>query len=142
MRTLALTLCMILSISSVSHAAVAEGSSQLQPGVIGGGAGVAQPYYVNTARISAGLKIDGSTAYCNADVTAKNTNYKICVTMYLQRLESNSWKNVCSWMEFSSNGFKNMTHSYTLTKHGTYRTYAIFEVGGETLTYTSSSSTY
>ena len=141
LMALALVICLITSIPSVSYAATGAGSSiGLQPGVIGD-AGTAQPYYVNTSYISAGLRIEGSTAYVRANVTAKKA-CDISVTAKLQRKENGSWKTICSFVEYSSNGVKDMTHSYTLSKRGTYRTYAIFNVGGEVLTISSSSKTY
>ena len=139
LMALTLVICMLVSIPSVSYAA-AESGAVLQPGLIGG-SGTAQPNYVNASYISAGLRIEGNVAYVNADVTAKKT-CDISVTARLQRKENGSWKTICSYIEYSSNGMKNMTHAYTLTTRGTYRTYAIFNVGGEELTLASSSKTY
>ncbi len=115
--------------------------AELQLGETGGSEDLIRPCYRNTAHISAGLRIKGSTAWVNADVTAKKT-YHICVTMRLQRKVSGKWRNVRSWIRYSDNGVLDMTESYNLTKHSSYRTYAIFEVAGEKLTLSSSTYKY
>lgn len=130
-------MCLVFSITSVSQAA---GKATVQPQAIGG-SHMVQPYYVNAAVISAALKIEGNTAYCNAEVGAKKV-CRVTVTMRLQRKEGGSWFTVSSWVETSTNGVKNMTKSFTLTKRGTYRVYAKFDVAGEQLSYASPSKTY
>jgi len=129
-------MCLLLNLSTVSYAAEVAG---VQPTAIGGG--TAEPYYVNTANISAGLKITGNTAYCNADVTAKKVCF-INIVMRLQRKEGTSWHTVSSWVESANAGGKNMTKSFTLSTRGTYRVYAIFTVGGEEVFCSSVSKTY
>lgn len=141
LMALTLVVCLIACIPSVSYAATRGGSSiGMQPGMTGD-SGVAQPYFVNASYISAGLKIEGSTAYVKANVTAKR-KCDVSVTARLQRKVNGSWKTVCSFLQNSSTGVVNMTQSYPLSQRGTYRTYAIFNVAGEELTATSSSKTY
>lgn len=130
-------LCLLLNLSTVSYAA---GSAGVQPTAAGGG-GIAQPYYVNTANISAGLKITGNTAYCSADVAAKRVCF-INVVMRLQRKEGSSWHTVSSWVESTTAGVKVMGKYFTLSTRGTYRVYAIFTVGGEEVSCSSVSKTY
>lgn len=130
-------LCLLLNLSTVSYAA---GSAGVQPTATGGG-GIAQPYYVNTANISAGLIIEGNTAYCGADVAAKKVCF-INVVMRLQRKEGSSWHTVSSWVESANAGSKVLSKSFTLSTRGTYRVYAIFTVGGEEVSCSSVSKTY
>lgn len=130
-------LCLLLNLSMVSYAA---GPSEAQLTAVGGG-GAAEPYYVNAASITAGLKIDGSTAYAYTEVIAKKVCF-INVVMRLQRKEGSSWHTVSSWVESSTSGSKIMGKYFNLSTRGTYRVYAIFTVGGEELTCASSSKTY
>lgn len=129
-------MCLVLSMASVSQAA----GKSAPPKAIGG-SGTIQPHYVNTANISSDLKIEGSTAYCNAYVAAKRSCH-ITVTMRLQRKDGSSWFTVVSWVEAKDGIVKDMTKSFTLTKRGTYRVQANFDVAGEQLTYNSASKTY
>ncbi len=128
-------LCLLLNLSTVSYAA---GPAGVQPAAIGG---AAEPYYVNTANISAGLRISGNTAYCGADVAAKRVCF-INVVMRLQRKEGSSWHTVSSWVESSTSGLKVMSKTFTLSTRGTYRVYALFTVGGEEVSCSSVSKTY
>lgn len=130
-------LCLLLNLSTVSYAA---GPSDGQPTATGGG-GIAQPYYVNTSKISAGLRIEGNTAYCGADVVAKKVCF-INVVMRLQRKEGSSWHTVSSWVESSTSGMKVMSKTFTLSTRGTYRVYALFTVGGEEVSCASNTKTY
>lgn len=129
-------MCLLLNLSTVSFAAEVAGA---QPTAIGGG--TAEPYYVNTASMTAGLKIDGNTAYAYSEVFAKKVCF-INVVMRLQRKEGTSWHTVSSWVESSTSGSKVMGKYFTLSTRGTYRVYAIFNVGGEELTCASASKTY
>ncbi len=128
--------CLVVSTPITSYAA----GNMAQP-MAAGGSKTAQPYYENTTHLVSELKIDGNTAYCNAEVTAKKVCY-INVVMRLQRQEGSSWHTVASWVGSSTNGTKSMTKSFTLSTRGTYRVYAIFNVGGEELTYTSLTRKY
>lgn len=129
-------MCLVLSMASVSQAA----GKSAPPRAIGG-SGTIQPHYVNAALISSALKIDGSTAYCNSFASAKKV-CRITTTMRLQRKDGSSWSTVVSWVETSTTGVHDMTKSFTLTKRGTYRVQANFDVAGEQLTYNSASKTY
>lgn len=129
-------MCLLLNLSTVSYAAEVAG---VQPTAIGGG--TAEPYYVNTSKISAGLIIEGNTAYCGADVAAKKVCF-INVVMRLQRKEGTSWHTVSSWVESANAGSKVLSKSFTLSTRGTYRVYAIFTVGGEEVSCSSVSKTY
>lgn len=107
---------------------------------IGGGSTI-DPQYIKTATITADLDITGNSAYAYASAIAK----KVCtitVTMRLQRKEGNSWVTKVSWVGSSNTGDKTMGRDYTLTQRGTYRTYAIFNVDGEQLTYKSVTQVY
>ncbi len=129
-------MCLLLNLSTVSYAAEVAG---VQPTAIGGG--TAEPYYVNTAKISAGLIIEGNTAYCNSEVAAKKVCF-INVVMRLQRKEGTSWHTVSSWVESANAGGKIMNKTSSLSTRGTYRVYAIFTVGGEEVSCASASKTY
>ncbi len=129
-------MCLLLNLSTVSYAAEVAG---VQPTAIGGG--TAEPYYVNTAKISAGLIIEGNTAYCNSEVAAKKVCF-INVVMRLQRKEGTSWHTVSSWVESANAGGKIMNKTFSLSTRGTYRVYAIFTVGGEEVSCASASKTY
>lgn len=130
-------MCLLLNLSTVSYAAEVAGA---QPTAIGGG-GTAEPYYINTAKISAGLIIEGNTAYCYSDVVAKKVCF-INVVMRLQRKEGTSWHTVSSWVESANAGSKVLSKSFALSTRGTYRVYAIFTVGGEEVSCASASKTY
>ena len=132
--------CLVLSISTVSAAAANEDKA-VHTTAVRGVSGI-QPYYINTANLSAGLKITGSTAYCYTEVFAKKTCF-INVVMRLQRKEGSSWHTVSSWIESSANaGGKVVSKSFGLSTRGTYRVYAICTVGGEEVTCTSNTATY
>lgn len=132
--------CMVLSMSTVSNAAANENTAAHTNAV--GGVGGIQPYYVNTANISAGIRIEGSTAYCYTEVVAKKACF-ITAIMRLQRKEGGSWRTVCSWIESVENaGGKNLYKSHSLSTRGTYRVYAVCTVGGEEVTCGSNTATY
>ena len=132
--------CLVLSMSTFSNAATNEGTVAHANAV--GGTGGIQPYYVNTATLSSEIKIEGSTAYCITDVSAKKLCF-INIVMRLQRKEGSSWHTIVSWVGSSANaGSKVMSKSHTLSTRGTYRVYAICTVGGEEVTCTSNTATY
>lgn len=132
--------CLVLSMSTVSNAAASEGAMAHTNAV--GGTGGIQPYYENTANVSSGIKIEGNTAYCISEVSAKKLCF-INIVMRLQRKEGDSWHTIVSWVGSSANaGSKVMSKSHTLSTRGTYRTYAIFTVGGEEVTCGSNLATY
>lgn len=136
---LAVMCLLVSSMSTVSYAAGGEGTANAQATVNPGE--TAEPYYINTANITAGLKIEGNTAYCREEVTAK----KVCfvnVVMRLQKKNGSSWDTKVSWVSSSTSGYKDMTKTHTLTERGTYRVYLIATVGGEEVTCTSNSKTY
>ena len=128
-------MCLVLSMASVSQAA----GKSAPPKAIGG-SGTIQPHYVNAALISAALKKDGSTAKCNTSASSQRER-RNTTTMRLQRKDGSSWSTVVSWVETSTTGVHDMTKSFTLTKRGTYRVQANFDVAGEQLTYNSASKT-
>lgn len=100
-----------------------------------------QPFYENTINISAGLKINGSTASARASVTAKYV-CNVNIVMRLQRKVGSDWHTIVSWVAGSADGFKNLTKTHTLTTRGTYRVYALFDVDGEKLEYVGNTATY
>ncbi len=106
-----------------------------------GGVTEVQPRYINTANIGATLKIDGAIAYAFSTATAKRV-CRINTRMRLQRKNGSTWDTVCTWTATSSSGTLDVYKTFTLTKRGTYRVYALFDVAGEELTYTSDSKTY
>lgn len=135
-------MCLIISVSTVSYAAEGNAKTTAQARATGNSNGGIQPYYVNTLNIAAGLRIEGSTAYCLAEVFAKKPCF-INVTMRLQRLENGSWQTKSSWIESAANaGGKTLSKSFSLSSRGTYRVYVIATVGGEEVTCTSNTKTY
>ena len=129
-------ICLVLNISTVSYAAEKNDASNTNATESG-----VQPYYLNTSNIAAGLRIEGNTAYCLAEVIAK----KVCsvdVIMILQRKEGGSWVNKISWASSSKSGVNNMSNSYTLFERGSYRVKVYATVGGEKVTCTSATKTY
>lgn len=94
------------------------------------------PQYVNAATITADLVINGSNAHVYASALAKKV-CRVTVTMRLQYNDNGTWKTKVSWVGTGTNGAKTLAEDFTLTQRGQYRTYAIFDVGGENLTYTS-----
>ncbi|TGY96918.1 hypothetical protein E5329_07945 [Petralouisia muris] len=133
-------ICLVLSMSTVSNAAANE-DAVAHANAVGGVEGI-QPYYVNTANVSAGIRIEGSTAYCYTEVVAKKACF-INVIMRLQRKEGSSWHTVSSWIESAANaGGKSLYKSFSLSTKGTYRVYAICTVGGEEVTCASNTTTY
>ena len=100
-----------------------------------------QPRYVNTSSINADLVISGSTAHCYANATAKRSCH-INVKMRLQRKDGSSWSTVCSWVGAADGVTKTLDKTFSLSTRGSYRVNAEFNVGGEVLTYNSSTKTY
>ncbi len=94
------------------------------------------PQYINASRITADLVINGSNAHVYASALAKKV-CRVTVTMRLQYNDNGTWKTKVSWVGTGTNGAKTLAEDFTLTQRGQYRTYAIFDVGGENLTYTS-----
>lgn len=99
------------------------------------------PQYINAAGITADLVIEGNSAYVYASAVAKRVCH-INVKMRLQHKEDGQWKTKVSWVESSDTGSKTMGKYKTLTERGLYRTYAVFDVDGEELTYTSVTQRY
>ncbi len=132
-------ICLMLNISTVSYAA--EKRDVPNADVTREAEGGIQPYYLNTARISAGLRIEGNTAYSLAEVVAKK-ECSVKVTMILQRKENGSWVNKISWTSSSTSGVKSMSYPYTLFERGSYRVKVYANVGGEEVTCTSVTKTY
>lgn len=129
-------LCLLVSMPIASYAATPN-APMAQSRASGG----MQPYFINASNISALFRIDGNTAYCGAEVTAKK-KCSISVVMRLQRKEGDSWYTVCSWVASSNTGYKTITRSFTLTTRGSYRTYCLFDVAGEELDCASVTKTY
>ncbi len=130
---------LLLPVSSSYAASGNMGRTGAQRAV--GGGSTIDPQYIKTATITADLSVTGNNAYVFASAIAK----KIChvtVTMRLQRLESGSWVTKVSWVGSSNNGCMSMGRNHTLTQRGTYRTYAVFNVDGEQLTYKSATQVY
>lgn len=100
-----------------------------------------QPRYVNTAGISANLLLDGSTAHSTCTVNAKR-HCHISVCMELQYKDGSSWKTKASWLDSTDGVTLSLTRTFGLTKRGSYRVKAFFNVAGEELSYTSSTRTY
>ena len=132
------TVCLVLSMSTESYAA--EGRKEIN-GEVNEASGGIEPYYLNISNIAVGLKIDGNTAQCRAEVFAKNV-CSVKVTMCLQRKENGSWVNKISWSGSSTSGVKTMTYPYTLFEKGSYRVKVYATVGGEEVTCTSDVKTY
>jgi hypothetical protein len=133
-------ICLVLSMSTVSNAAANE-DAVAHANAVGGVSGI-QPYYVNTANVAAEIKIEGSTAYCISEVSAKKLCF-INIIMRLQRKEGSSWHTIVSWVGSSANaGSKVMSKSHALSTRGTYRVYAIFTVCDEEVTCASNTVTY
>lgn len=101
----------------------------------GGESGI-DPQYVNAATITADLVINGNNAHAYASALAKKV-CRVTVTMRLQYNDNGTWKTKVSWVGTGTNGAKTLAEDFTLTQRGQYRTYAIFDVGGENLTYKS-----
>ena len=130
--------CLVLNIPTVSYASNGDGAENAN--VVGEAGGI-QPYYVNTANISASFKIDGRTAYCGTEVFAK----KVCtikLVLCLQHKEEGTWANKISWASTSTAGGKTMYQSYDLIERGSYRVKVYATVGGEEVTCTSVTKTY
>lgn len=107
---------------------------------IGGGDAV-DPQYINAATLNARITISGSTAHVYAKVSAKKVCH-ISVVMRLQYKDGNTWTTKRSWVAGSDTGYKVMSESAALSQRGQYRTYAIFNVAGEEITYASTPQTY
>ena len=132
-------ICLVASMSTVSYAAEGGNVTRAKAAVSPGG--TAQPYYINIANISAGLRIEGNTAYCRAEVTAK----KVCtvrIIMRLQKLEGSSWNTKVSWIESSATGIKDTTKSHTLSERGDYRVSLTAIVGSEEVDCVINTRTY
>lgn len=141
---MALVLAAVLSVIPVSSSqAKVKVLERLDDGAvvqIGGEEGI-DPQYVNTSTITADISISGSTAHVHASVIAKKVCH-VSVVMRLQYKDGNSWVTKRSWVAASDSGYKIMSENAPLSQRGLYRTYAIFDVAGEKLTYTSSAQRY
>lgn len=126
--------------NSYASAQVTPDAAQAARAVQGGESGI-DPQYINTSSITADLAINGSNAHAYASAMAKKV-CRVTVTMRLQYNDNGTWKTKVSWVGSSTNGCKVMAEDFTLTQRGEYRTYAIFDVGGENLTYTSVTQRY
>lgn len=132
-------ICLVASMSTVCYAADGGNATHAKAAVNPGG--TAQPYYVNIANITAGLRIEGNTAYCLAEVTAK----KVCtvrIVMRLQKLEGGVWNTKVSWIQSSTTGIVNTTETYTLRERGSYRVRLTATVGSEEVSCVSNTRTY
>ncbi len=128
--------CLMLNLSNVSYAAgqdMINVDLAKEDGI--------QPLYDNVSNISAGLKIEGNTAYCLAEVFAKKVN-SIQVIMCLQHLEGGTWINKVSWVESANASSKVSSRSYTVFEKGSYRVKVYATVGSEKVTCTSVTKTY
>lgn len=133
-------MCFMLSVPTVSYAAEASNMESTKVGESVGAGGI-EPYYINTANISASFRIEGNTAYCLAEVFAK----KVCdiqIIMQLQHKENGSWVNKVSWVTSGTAGSRSSSQSYHIFERGSYRVHVIATVGGEKVTCTSVTKTY
>ncbi len=148
---LALVCCMAAALPNISYAAgpMSQRSTnarmQQRPGSFmqraAGQGDVVQPRYINTINISSNLLIDGSTAHATCSVTAKK-HCHISVCMELQYKDGSTWKTKASWLDSTDGVTLSLTRTFGLTKRGSYRVKAFFNVAGEELSYTSSTRTY
>ena len=131
--------CLMLSMPTISYAA--EENSVAHINATNGIGGI-EPYYVNTANLSASFRIDENTDYCYAEVAAKKA-CRIQVILQIEHKEEGVWVNKISWVETSvSAGGKTISKTHSLIERGSYRVNAIFTVGGETVSCTSVTKTY
>ncbi len=125
-------MCFMLSVPTVSYAAEASNMESTKVGEsVSVGAGGIEPYYINTANISASL----------AEVFAK----KVCdiqIIMQLQHKENGSWVNKVSWVTSGTAGSRSSSQSYHIFERGSYRVHVIATVGGEKVTCNSVTETY
>lgn len=141
---MALVLAAVLAVIPVSSSqAKVKVLERLDDGAvvqIGGEEGI-DPQYVNTASITADISISGSTAHVYASAFAKRVCH-VSVVARLQYKDGNSWVTKRSWVQSSNDGHKVVSESAPLSQRGLYRTYAVFDVAGEKLTYASSAQRY
>lgn len=141
---MALVLAAVLAVIPVSSSqAKVKVLERLDDGAVvqvGGEEGI-DPQYVNTATISADISISGSTAHVYASAVAKRVCH-VSVVARLQYKDGNTWVTKRSWVQASNDGHKIVSESAPLSQRGLYRTYAVFDVAGEKLTYTSSAQRY
>lgn len=135
-------MCFMLSDPTVSYAAEASNMESTKVGEsVSVGTGGIEPYYINTANISASFRIEGNRAYCLAEVIAK----KVCdiqIIMQLQHKENGSWVNKVSWVTSGTAGSRTSSQSYDIFEKGSYRVHVIATVGGEKVTCNSVTETY
>lgn len=135
----ALLFCVGISIPSASYAMDAPVAEQAE--VPYSSEDGIQPYWNNTAIISANIVINGSTATVKASVDAKES-YPIATEMSLQKKNGSSWTTVKTWLSWTTDYSYSRTESYALSSRGSYRAYATFNVGGEVTSVASGSKTY
>lgn len=136
-------LAVLVAFPASSYASAQEVTpdvAQKARAVQGGESGI-DPQYVNAATITADIAISGNNAHVYASALAKKV-CRVTVTMRLQYNDNGTWKTKVSWVGTGTNGAKTLAEDFTLTQRGEYRTYAIFDVGGENLTYTSVAERY
>lgn len=134
----ALLFCVGISVPATSYGK--EAPEAAPAAQFAGDEGI-QPYWNNTAVISANINITGNTATVKASVAAKQTS-RIATEMSLQKKNGSSWTTVRTWLSWTTDLSYSRTESHTLQSGGTYRAYATFDVGGEVTSCASSSKTY
>lgn len=92
-------LMMLLVVTALASSAWAEGKIQ--------------PFYNQTARISASLVINGSTAECMGKIIPNSDATVSSMTMKLQQKKDGNWTTIASWL---ASGSKGETVSLSKTK--------------------------
>lgn len=99
---------------------------------------VISPFFTETSSAVANISKSGSNVIPEIIVKALKTTTKISGTLYLEKLESGSWKPVTSW-SVSGTGTLSTYKTYPGTSGVTYRSRIVVTVGSEKIERSSSS---
>lgn len=103
-------LMMLLVVTALASSAWAEGKIQ--------------PFYNQTARISASLVINGSTAECMGKIIPNSDATVSSMTMKLQQKKDGIWTTIASWLASGSKGETvSLSKTKSISKGYSYRVY-------------------
>lgn len=114
-KAVILFLSLLLIFSSISVSVAEERSYESSESLI-------EERFIGLSQVSASLIITNNTAKCKATAFANSSEYKLYVTLSLQKKSGNTWNNIANWSK-SGSGVTGVVLSKTKSglTSGTYR---------------------
>lgn len=84
---------------------------------------------------SASISVSGTTASCNAKLTAQSSA-TLTIKMTLQKKSGSTWSNVQSWTASKTGTLLTLSKTKSVTSGGTYRLKVTFSAGSESVSQT------